>query len=313
MKFSVRLLMILLSVVALSAIGMGSFWFALTYFSRGDDVRVPNIKGLELAQALSVVQERQLQLYLDGEEYNDNVPVGLIASQAPKPGQRCKPGRKIRVIVSKGQAKIIMPNIVGAPLRQAALTIERLGLIPDKVIRISDSQSMSGRVIATNPTDETNVDSGQMVTFVVSEGDSPQCYVMPAVVGKGLEEVTSLFAKAGIELTNTRYRSTGGAVDGMIISQIPSPGMPVEKAQDIQLTVQGTMTAEESFYEFSWKVPQDFRVSRIRVLLVQTETTKTLWDRNAEGGEVVTVKVPWVDKAKIHVYLNDSLVYVEQL
>ncbi|MBN2054123.1 PASTA domain-containing protein [bacterium] len=307
-----RLLWIPLWIVLVIGAGIGSFWLTLLLFSKSPEVRVPDLRGLDFIEAIEITQSRDLVLYLEERVFNDEQPRGMIVQQVPEPGQLCKPGRKIKVRISRGRARIDVPDLRGLPLRQAAHRLEILGLTPGEVTAIHSDLMGRGLVLATAPPAGAAMDSGRLVKFIVSEGNARQ-FVMPSLVDGTLEDARAFFGKAGIKIQNVRYRSTGGAAQGTVLAQIPSPGLPVSGADDIHLTVQGTVQQADEKYRFVWQAPTSYRASTATVVMNHGDAQETLWENKIESGEKIVAETRWTDGGTISVYLDGNLVYKEQL
>ncbi|MEO1768595.1 Stk1 family PASTA domain-containing Ser/Thr kinase [Candidatus Enterococcus ferrettii] len=116
-----------------------------------------------------------LNLGIDGEqiqrinEDNESVAAGMVIGQDPIPGTNVTADKLIKLQVSKGPAKVTVPNLNGKTQAEAQIELENLGLKATVTEEFSDSIE-AGKVIATSPANGESVDSGSTVTLRVSKG-----------------------------------------------------------------------------------------------------------------------------------------------
>jgi serine/threonine-protein kinase len=93
---------------------------------------------------------------------------GQVIAQSPLPGQQLRPGSAVRVAVSTGVPRAVVPDVVGFAEGRAAGLLQRLGF---QVTReIEDSAEPTGRVTRTDPNAGQNLALPARITIFVSNG-----------------------------------------------------------------------------------------------------------------------------------------------
>lgn len=185
-------------------------------------VIVPNVAGMSLEEAKATIDERGLQVAGVREAYSDAVDRGIIVNQLPYPGAEVKEGRRIYLSVSKGKEILKMPALLGRTLRDARLSLMRLGLqLGDVTYEYSESAEKDKVMSQSIPVDY-NVHYGETVNMVISKGSQKQI-TMPMLEGLTLDEAKQILDDAGI-VYQVEYESDGTMLANTIITQQPPAG-----------------------------------------------------------------------------------------
>ena len=109
-----------------------------SYTEHGKAIVVPDIQGMEEADAMSKLSQYDLVGVVSDQVYIKGVPPGEITAQRPAAQAKVKRGRKIYLTVSSGnQPMIAIPDIAdNSSLRQAESRLRAAGfkLAPNEVI-----------------------------------------------------------------------------------------------------------------------------------------------------------------------------------
>ena len=198
-------------------------------------VVVPNIIGMSLEESKSLISQRGLQTAGVREVFSDAIERGKIVNQLPYPGAEVKEGRRIYLSVSKGREILKMPPLLGKTLRDARISLMRLGLqLGDITYDFSEYVEKDKIMSQTLPADYS-VHFGQAVNIVVSKGSQHQL-VMPNVEGLTLDEAKQLLDDAGIRY-EVHYVEDETYLANTVISQIPVSGEPLSPETIVILKV----------------------------------------------------------------------------
>jgi serine/threonine-protein kinase len=162
------------------------------------------------------------------------VSSGLVISQAPAAGALEKQGARVNIVVSEGPANVPLMDVTGLTASQAAAELRKAHFKTKTKTEASKSVA-AGRVIATEPPAETEVQEGRLITLVVSSGPAP--VHVPDVTGQTLEaaEATLTNDELGVGTVTKRVSSTQAA--GTVLAQSPSTGSSVSAGSKVDLTV----------------------------------------------------------------------------
>jgi beta-lactam-binding protein with PASTA domain len=124
------------------------------------------------------------------------------------------------------------PALIGMPVKSAGDLLTTRGLRMIVKAERSD-KSEEGTIVEQEPLPDSQLQSGEAVTVVVSSG--PGGTTVPKVVGKPLEEAKDLVKAAGIEIGDVSY--TGIGEPGIVTQITPATGTLVEENTKADLTV----------------------------------------------------------------------------
>ena len=109
-------------VIGLMIVGALSTFIALRFFTTGDEVVVPNLKGKAPVEAIKLLTDKGLQLkILPQKRFDKEIPADRIISQEPVADTHIKTGRSVEVYMSLGPEKIVVPDLTGQTTRVATL------------------------------------------------------------------------------------------------------------------------------------------------------------------------------------------------
>jgi hypothetical protein len=144
----------------------------------GAGIAVPDVTGQSASEA-----QRQLAAAglgpLEPEPLpHPTAPAGQVLAQSPLPGQQLRPGAGVRVALSAGPARALVPDVIGFSGTRAESLLRRAGF--DVATITEESTAPAGRVLRTEPEPGQERMLPAFVTIVVSEGP-PQTAVPEAV------------------------------------------------------------------------------------------------------------------------------------
>jgi len=188
-------------------------------------VVVPNIIGMSLEEAKATITERRLQVASVREAYSDAVERGMIVNQLPYPGAEVKEGRRVYISVSKGKEILKMPVLLGRTLRDARLSLMRIGLQLGNITYEFSESAEKDKVMSQSIPIDYNVHYGETVNVVISKGSERQT-TMPMLEGLTLDEAKQILDDAGI-IYHVEYESDGTMLANTVISQQPPADEPI--------------------------------------------------------------------------------------
>ncbi len=141
------------------------------WVNNGEDVKVPNIIGLELLEARSRLKNQNIQIETI-DYFPSNQKYNTILGVYPKPGTKLEINQKISILVSSQQMvdPSMMPNITGLNVNDARELLKQIGLEIGSISQTSDPTLPVNTIISTNPAAGTKIQRGQKVSVVVNSG-----------------------------------------------------------------------------------------------------------------------------------------------
>lgn len=124
----VTLNILLMIVIGCLLLWLSTFW--LDFWTRhGDNVRVPNVKGMHYDKAYELLTENDFEVVLQDSVYEKGVAPGTVIDQNPKDSVEVKPGRTIYLTINAFYPRTVMlPSLTDISVRQARTILEGLGV-----------------------------------------------------------------------------------------------------------------------------------------------------------------------------------------
>ena len=193
-------------------------------------VSVPNVEGLLKDLAKARLGEEGLRWDIV-YEYDEEVPVGYVIRQRPRPGDKSERGNIVDLTVSLGKELVEVPDVRGESSTEAVAELTRLGLEANTVPVPSDRPE--GTVVAQSIAPGTSVRKEVRIRLNVSSG--PQLVAVPNVVGQPYDTALELLQAA--EFAVRRRFVDSNAAPGIVVDQTPGAGSSAAKRSTIVLDV----------------------------------------------------------------------------
>lgn len=230
--------LVLFSFITVIGLGVATFFslkvFEKYYFNE-TYYKVPNLKSLNLEEAEELLTSNDLNIRNMGDQFSE-LPVGEIFMQEPEAGSIVKKNRNIKVWVSKGEALVEVPQLVGMNFLDAKAIAEQKGLVVDRVASTKAVMAYN-EVIATDPNTDTLLKKGQKISFLINSSEQMMETKMPDIIGINLDEANDLLEESSLLLGKINYVSLAEIPDGVIIETSLVSGRKVPAGTAIDVTV----------------------------------------------------------------------------
>jgi serine/threonine-protein kinase len=129
--------------------------------------KVPVLVGTQRSVAVQQIRGRGLTPSVEEEE--SAKPTGQVIRQSPSAGSELPRGSTVSIVVSKGERKATVPNVIGAERAAAVEALREAGLVPSVQEETTEVPQQVGRVTDQFPPPGSEVDPGSEVTVVVGK------------------------------------------------------------------------------------------------------------------------------------------------
>lgn len=196
-------------------------------------VKVPNLKGVPLAEAKKRLAEEGLAPGLIGYAFSDSVPQGAVISSDPEPGTERSPDSAVALVVSKG-TPVDVPDIRGESVAEATATLQDAGLKVTVAAERINSPEEAGTVAAQSLAEGSRAAKGDSITLTVSKG--PRMVEVPDVVDMKTDEAREELESAGFEV---KIEKTFPFLGDTVAGQSVDGGSTAAEGSTITLTIKG--------------------------------------------------------------------------
>ncbi|MEZ5359697.1 MAG: PASTA domain-containing protein [Candidatus Zixiibacteriota bacterium] len=206
----------------------------------GNEFSLPDVEGMTIAEADPVLREAELELTITSEEYHPDKPTGTILSQFPAGGTLVKAGRSIKVVISRGQKAVEVPDLRGFSIRQAKLTLETNGFVLGDIQWTSTDSLPEKVVVFTYPSAGTKIPYGSDVNLMVNQGPYQRTVFVPRLIGLSLEEATQRLEDKGLALGLVTEKVNENFLPRTVLEQSEDPGSELLPGEEVDLIVSST-------------------------------------------------------------------------
>ena len=221
-----------LGVVLVIAVVGGVAYYLLA--GAGKTYAVPLVNGEPVARAQAQIQAQHLRSTLVYRNSN-SVKANTVINSNPAEGNNVPANTLVTLFVSKGQAPVAVPNVVGQQQDQAAATLQSKGFKVDTKTDATSS-SPAGQVISQNPSGGTAA-PGATITITVSVG----AVSVPSVVGDSQATATQILTNAGFQVSVQNGSGPADVANGTVFSQNPQNGTAA-KGSTVTIFVQNVQS-----------------------------------------------------------------------
>ncbi|PYQ54801.1 MAG: hypothetical protein DMF78_04485 [Acidobacteria bacterium] len=236
-RFAISLVKYGLLAVALVVTAGLSALTTMRVVLRTQEVVVPSLVGKPLPEAGALAARRRLVLRVEGRRNDAKVGRDLIVEQEPPAGSALKTQRSVRVWVSLGPRRLMVPAVEGESVRSGRLLLEQAQVPVGRVIEVNDAAEEGTILQQHPPTGETETLAAEGASLLVSRGPGHRDVIMPDLIGRPAVAVLDSLRAAGLKVAEVRYRSYPGVAAGLVLRQAPLAGYRVSPQTSISLDV----------------------------------------------------------------------------
>jgi serine/threonine-protein kinase len=219
-------------IAALIAISLGiGIWYVIV--GPGSKVIVPSLAGLTVREATSELADLGLDLKVEREEFNEDIPEDRVINSSPAGGGRISPDGTVEVTISKGKERYIVPTLQGLKIEIAEGLITDNKLVVGEVIEEFSSEFPKGFIMRSSPVAGERIKRDSQVTLYLSKGIEQ--VGISSYQGKSGEQALNELTEAGFDV-ETKYVFSEDLPTGAVVSQLPRGG-DIDKGSVITLTV----------------------------------------------------------------------------
>jgi len=124
-------------------------------------------------QAIAEAEIRSAGLVPSVAKRQDKTPAGQVLQQAPDAGQKVDQGSVVTIVVSSGQAKVTIPNVIGRTQASATSALRSKGFSVSVQSQDVTVPAQDGKVVDQFPGPGSSATKGSSVTIFVGHLTAP--------------------------------------------------------------------------------------------------------------------------------------------
>lgn len=237
------------------ALVLAAFTFLL-YMSPANKT-VPDVSGKTVAEARAIIEDQDLQVGDEKEEYSDSVLEGYVIRTNPNAGAQKKENSKVDLVVSKGPSTFVMPDYTRKSREDAENDLKNNYKLSSKLISIEEVETIyvePGIVMEQSPAAGQKYDLTSNTKVVLKVSKESNSIELQSYVGSDYEfAVSNLVQIYGVKEANIERKTTSHlpagveVLPGQVVSQTPEAQSSIDiKKTRIVLTVYEPKTEPSS-------------------------------------------------------------------
>ena len=210
--------------------------FVMPWYVEREEIVVPDLLGKDKTEAEKILKDSNMQAILEGPRYSDDVPIDHVIFQKPQAGSIVKEGRRIHLVISGGNPLTKMPYLLDKTLRDATVTIERLGFELSDVSEVK-SETEAGTIVEQYPKEGTNLQKGSKVKLKVSVGPNIGMVRVPDLLSLTLKEAKETLQRNSLVVGKINYQASKTLLPNTVVAQYPAKNKLVNIGETVDLFI----------------------------------------------------------------------------
>lgn len=289
------LITVILTFIVMFAVALSVFFISV---QGAEKVRVPNVKGMSLNNAILEMQTRELYPKLQFRYSDLPGEKGLVIDQYPKEGSIVKAYRSITVTVSRGVPIEEFEDYTGKDIDSIQNSLDLAFSGADSLVKVSrpvyvKSDAPVGTILEQFPAAGTPIEDYMRLQFVVSSGNKNVEVEVPSVEGKSIKSFLAQLNNTNNQITYNVSLSEDSSAprEGKIISQekVGKKVKPYSRS-DVKIAVRPASQESSNIQGlFTYNLPEyPFAVS-VKLDAVSPDGNQTTIADFNHPGKIITI------------------------
>jgi len=190
-------------------------------FVSGKVNRVPNVVGKYKDEASKILEEAGFHPVFQTSRYDQRYQKNQVIFQKPASGSDVKLNRRVYLSISGGEPMIKMPSIIGKTLRDAQVTLDKIGLSIGKIDSV-ESEFPANTIVEQQFFESRDIATGTKINIKVSIGPKIGMIRVPDLLGKSLHDAEAILKSMSLKIGRKTYISSPTLLPNTIMEQDPS-------------------------------------------------------------------------------------------
>ena len=229
--------LIALIFFSFSGIVILDYFILPNYVGYNNEHYLPDVRGEYLEKATYQMRSLRFNTKPILIPYSESHTPGTVIKMFPRAFTKVKEGRTIDLTIAGKDEDIEIPDISNLSLRNAKLTLTKLGLGIDTIIYEYDNVISDGYISFQLPRKGQTVKSSTNMTLGVSRGAPPDYYIIPDIVNYSLTRARIYLINEGLRVGVITYVFQPDLVPNTVIEQNMTAGMRVSFPASINLLI----------------------------------------------------------------------------
>lgn len=194
-----------------------------------------DVLNLSEEEAKAALDEAGIEYEIE-RDYSSEYDEGKVMSQSVSEGEAITEDTVVKLVISKGEELVTVPNVVDKTEEEARAILQAAGFSV-KVDEENSDEVEEGNVISQEPGGDKQAAKGSTITIVVSEGKEIKLAVVPDLKKKTVTEAETALSEVKLKLGNVTQEYDDSIKEGQVISQSISAETEVTEGTAVDITI----------------------------------------------------------------------------
>lgn len=310
-KKKIIIIAVVAAVIVLSLVGFLVYKNVKKSKEENKEIEVPNLVGRNFDEVVEEYSKQGIEIEKEKVEYSSEQQEGYIISQDKEKGTKTK-DKKIKVVVSRGEKMVEVPDVTGKDIKVATYELEdTLGF---KIERedVTSEKVAAGVIISQDIAKGEQKPYGSTIKLKVSSGDGKETVTVPNVLGKSEADARKVLESIGLSV-NVKYSEDNNKSNGVVIAQSYPQNQTLKQGTLIDITVNKllfTKTTSLDLLELQGGSPAEKDTINVKVTAsVDGGAYNTVYNKDVEPStKNITVEVSGYNNATLKVFIDSKQV-----
>jgi beta-lactam-binding protein with PASTA domain len=221
--------------------------FSLSFYTRhGEGIQVPQLKGLSVEKAISLLNDQGFQYKIDSVYVLDQPP-GTVVEQDPDAGTNVKENRTIYLtVITRLAPPVALPDLTPFTYREAIATIANYGLkVGDTTYKadIARDRVLEVKFAGQSIQPGTKIPQGSKLDLVLGNGEGASEVDIPDFTNQDLDAVKFSIKGSGLTLGIITYQGT--VTDSTSLTVVAQSPMKTDSVSKVSLGTRINLTVTQ--------------------------------------------------------------------
>ncbi|MDY6933114.1 MAG: PASTA domain-containing protein [Spirochaetota bacterium] len=283
------------------------------------EVKIPYVVGKRFIDVYNSLERSGLSPEISFYDVFD-IDNGVILNQHPECGSIVSEGTKLKLIVSRSNLLVDVPNLIGLQLPFAMNKMKNLHVYNRSISLgigvisyIQSDKSANNIVIDQNPIAGEEVTPDRKINLLVSAGKSDIDMKMPNLIGQSIDLCFNLLLSKGLSIYEEIKITSSKKMSGLIISQEPKKGTPISKGDKAKLKIYYYPLKEHpyiSYEKIDYTVPTNRERAIYEAYIEDDSSKRVRFYRQMDGGETMSFVFKRRGNARISIVSDKKIIEV---
>lgn len=208
----------------------------MPYYVSGTESKVPNVVGMNKDMAIKILSDANFNPIIQTSRFDQTYKKDKIISQKPIADIIVKENRRIYLTVSGGDPIIKMPSLINRTIRDATITLERIGLILGRIDSV-ESEFPAATIVEQQYFEGREIAKGTTINLKVSIGPKVGMVRVPNLLLKSVSEAESILKSHSLRIGNKLYIYSSSYLPNTVADQEPSENTLVKIGDSVNVVL----------------------------------------------------------------------------